>query len=146
MISPPPHHPQEDTENPKTRNGNPPAGERSRSAVPPRRERPSEAAGLAATPAEGTVTLAALWIASPPFSARQFGLVSILKSILYHTKNKLYKTQCQFFVVVIGNALWIVVIQSEAEVRNFYLKHRCYSKDMISKFLINKWKRKENSI
>jgi hypothetical protein len=66
-MSPPPHHPEEDTENPKRRNENPPIDERLRSAIPPRPERPSEAAGPAATLAEGTETLAAFGIASFSF-------------------------------------------------------------------------------
>jgi hypothetical protein len=41
-MSPPPHHPKEDTEKTKVANMNPPAGERPGSAVPPRPERPSE--------------------------------------------------------------------------------------------------------
>jgi hypothetical protein len=49
---------------PKTGNGNPPASKRPRYAITPRLERPSEAAGPAATSAEGTETLAALGIAS----------------------------------------------------------------------------------
>jgi hypothetical protein len=58
----PPHHPKEDMEKHKKRK--PPTGERPRSSIPPRPKRPSESAGPAATPAEGTKTLAALEIVS----------------------------------------------------------------------------------
>jgi hypothetical protein len=63
-----PHHPEEDTEYPKTGNENPPAGERSRSAIPPRTKRPSEVAGPAAMLEEGTETLATLRITSFSYS------------------------------------------------------------------------------
>jgi hypothetical protein len=79
-MSPPSHHPEEDTENPKIRNENPPASEKLRSAIPLRREGPSEAAGPVATPTEGTETLAALGItcSSYFFLTYLFGLCMLL--------------------------------------------------------------------
>jgi hypothetical protein len=79
-MSPPSHHPEEDTENPKTRNRNPPADEKPRSAIPLRREGPSEAAGPAATPTKGTETVTALGIASSSyfFLTYLFGLCMLL--------------------------------------------------------------------
>jgi hypothetical protein len=63
-MSSPPHHPEEDIENPKIENRNLPAGERLRSTIPPWPKRPSEATGPAVMLEEGTKTLTALGIAS----------------------------------------------------------------------------------
>jgi hypothetical protein len=88
-ISPPPHHLKEDTEKPKTRNDNPPVGERSGSAIPPRPERPSEVGGLATTPTEGTETLATWDITSIFSRTRSEGVISLFVKDTRATSNTL---------------------------------------------------------